>query len=119
MTVYPIRSLDRNCSSLNQILSISVADYLHLIRDQKVRLSKMGLGVFGFNAKGILRFDVETACRNTSTPIRCGILFNSSDIETRIGQFRRKEFEPNPDIAGIGVSTTFSPFLFRDFLEIF
>ncbi|EHK97781.1 hypothetical protein M7I_6442 [Glarea lozoyensis 74030] len=62
----------------------------------------MGLGVFGFNTKGILRFDVETACRNTSTPIRCGIIFNSSDIETRIGKFGRKEFEPNPDIAGIG-----------------
>ena len=63
--------------------------------------------VFGQNIRG-LSFEIEATCRALGTPVKCGVVFgrsNNSIVATTLGPSNRKSlFEPNPDIAGIGVS---------------
>lgn len=59
---------------------------------------------FGYNG-GAFSFEVEQACYAAGTPMNCEVLFkNATNVVTRFGTFGQKKFQPDPDIAGVGVS---------------
>lgn len=55
-------------------------------------------------------FEVKGACRDLGTPVNCNVSFDGSNIPLKFGPFGHREFEPNADIAGIGVSYSFNVF---------
>lgn len=59
---------------------------------------------FTWNARGF-SYEVQGACNAAKEPVNCSVLFdNKTNIVTQFGKFGQKEFDPDPDIAGIGVS---------------
>ena len=50
-------------------------------------------------------FEVQNSCNVSNTPINCSVLFdNNTGTVTMFGYFGPKQFPPDPDIAGVGVS---------------
>ena len=60
--------------------------------------------LFWYNGRGF-SFEVEQTCYAAKTPMNCDVLFNNTtNVVTQFGTFGQKQFQPDPDIAGIGVS---------------
>ncbi len=60
--------------------------------------------LFTNNGRGF-SFEVQDACVTDQTPVSCMVGFdNTREYVTRFGNYSRKQFPSDPDLAGAGVS---------------
>lgn len=57
------------------------------------------------NGRG-LSFEVQESCIAANNPVMCGVEFDDNNAATKFGPYKRGDFQGDPDIAGIGVSST-------------
>ncbi|KAF2181133.1 hypothetical protein K469DRAFT_752972 [Zopfia rhizophila CBS 207.26] len=59
--------------------------------------------MFGFNQRGF-SFEVQDECLKKSTPVQCKATFTASGVVESIGNSTREDlFQPNANVAGIGI----------------
>lgn len=68
------------------------------------KLPKTGWTLFTSNSRGF-SFEVRDVCIDNQTPVNSLLLFdNTTTSVTRVGDYGRKHFQSDPDLAGAGVS---------------